>query len=521
VRAYAAFLDLMASDPQKRGASDEHPVTGGSTGVIRDNASGARSYKPPPPPPGRASKVDLATASPLGVGAVVAGRYKIERVIGVGGMGAVYEATQLNIGRRVALKVVRADYAGDPMMAKRFQREATAAATVHHPNVVVVHEFGQADDGTLFLVMELLDGESLSARMKRSGKIAPRDAVRITNEVLGALAAAHDAGVVHRDLKPDNVMLLSSGGVKVLDFGIARLVDRGETPAPSSLDRSALTEVGQMLGTPRYMSPEAVARMPVGPAADLYAMGAILFEMLAGRPVFTEKEPVILMGHHLRTEPPRLRDTAPDIEAPYALDEIIDHMLRKMPTDRPASAESVRKKLLALDWSRTMGEDHNRNQLFTKPPDEEVPRDQFIKGQGPLTHAMRTVVVLMIGATIAWILYVHRQRLEEERRLRQQQIHAVVTPVETQHAPTVHQAHMTIHVLPEAAAGRVRWDGVEMASTDFDVTQDGAPHHLEIVADGYVSQAVELSADGPHELTITLARASGRGTKRTPRSTSP
>ena len=504
----------MSGDPQKRSttsSSNEHPITGGSTGVMSEDPSGARGrYKPPPPPPNRITKPDVASVAQLGQGSILAGRYRIERVLGVGGMGAVYEATQLNIGRKVALKVVRADLLGDPTMAKRFQREAQAAASVHHPSVVVVHEFGQTDDGTLFLVMELLDGESLAARLKRQNRIPPREAIRITAEVLAGLEAAHEAGVVHRDLKPDNITLLSSGGVKVLDFGIARIVDRADTPAPSGQDRSALTEVGQMLGTPRYMSPEAVARMPVGPSADLYAMGCILFEMLAGRPVFTDKEPVILMGHHLRTEPPRLKDVAPDLEAPPAVDDIVDQLLRKMPTDRPGSAENVRRRLMQLDWTKTIGEDHNRDKLFTKPPDEAVPPEQFFKGNGPLFHALRIVVVLMIGATIAWILYVHRQRLDEERRVRQQQVHAVVTPVDTQHEPTIHQAHMTFHVLPADATTTVTWDGTVMPGTEFDVTQDGTNHELTISAPGYVTIATPFMADGPHELTLTLQRTTGR-----------
>src|SRR5688500_12525811 len=141
----------MSVDPQKRGDSNEHPVTGSSTGVIEGSGSGARKQRQ------SSKQIELAAASPLQPGSTVAGRYRIERVLGVGGMGAVYEAVQLNIGRKVALKVVRADYAGDPMMAKRFQREATAAASVHHPSVVMVHEFGQTDDGVLFLVMELLE----------------------------------------------------------------------------------------------------------------------------------------------------------------------------------------------------------------------------------------------------------------------------------------------------------------------------------------------------------------------------
>jgi len=165
---------------------------------------------------------------------------------------------------------------------------------------------------------------------------------------------------------------------------------------------------------------------------------------------------------------------------------------------------------MQLDWTKTIGEEHNRNQLFTKPPDEVVPPEQFFRGNGPIFHALRVVVVLLIGSTVAWILYVHRQRLDEERRLRQQQVHAVVTPIDTQHEPTIHTAHMAIHVLPEGVDAHVHWDGTEMPSGEFDVPQDGTNHELSITADGYTTITTPFTADGPHELTLTLQRSTRR-----------
>ena len=299
---------------------------------------------------GRVTKESILQQSTLQPGSVVAGRYRVDAVLGVGGMGAVYAATQLNISRKVALKIVRPDLSGDPMMAARFEREARAASAVHHPNVVVVHEFGRADDGTLFMTMELLSGEPLSARLKREGRLPAKEAARIIAEVAAALEVAHKAGVVHRDLKPDNVFLLSTGGVKVLDFGIARILERRDEEG-HEVDSSALTEVGQMLGTPRYMSPEAVARMPVGPPADLYALGCILFEMLCGRHVFTESVPALLMAQHLKEKPPRLSEVSRELDAPPALEALVDDLLKKMPNERPNGASSVLRRLLVLDWS--------------------------------------------------------------------------------------------------------------------------------------------------------------------------
>ena len=290
----------------------------------------------------------------LPAGSLIADRYEVIRLLGAGGMGAVYEATQLAIGRRVAVKVLRTEVAEDPFIEQRFQREARAAASIHHPNIVVVHDFGTCDDGTLFLAMELLEGPSLLQHMRetKDTPLPTREAVRIGIEIAAALDAAHGAGIVHRDLKPDNVMLPTSGGLKVLDFGIARFLDQDDEADRTQFgDRAQLTDAMQVLGTPRYISPEAVSRQRVGPPADLYALGAILFEMLAGRPVFTGNEPVVLMANHFKEKPPLLRDVVPNSDAPVALEALIDELLKKTPNERPGSAGDVRARLLALDWS--------------------------------------------------------------------------------------------------------------------------------------------------------------------------
>jgi len=373
----------MSGEPQKqeritaRPEAPKRPASGaGSSESGRDPASSTRP---------RMTRKEIADTQ-LSTGTTIAGRYRVERLLGSGGMGSVYEATQLAIGRRVAIKVLRPDVVDDPFIEARFQREARAAASVHHPNVVVVHEFGRGDEGTLFLAMELLHGDSLLVRLRRAGAMPPREAVRIAMEIASALEAAHAAGVVHRDLKPDNVTLLTAGGLKVLDFGIARILqnDREDAHATSE-DRAQLTDAQQLLGTPRYMSPEAVARMPVGPPADLYALGAILFEMLTGRPVFLDKEPVILMGQHLRDRPPLLREVSPDLDAPVELEALVDELLKKLPTERPASAAAVHERLARLDWKGRLVKDATRASVVAPASGEELLDDdiELPKGAQP------------------------------------------------------------------------------------------------------------------------------------------
>ncbi len=457
---------------------------------------------------GRVTKESILQQSTLQPGSVVAGRYRVDAVLGVGGMGAVYAATQLNISRKVALKIVRPDLSGDPMMAARFEREARAASAVHHPNVVVVHEFGRADDGTLFMTMELLSGEPLSARLKREGRLPAKEAARIIAEVAAALEVAHKAGVVHRDLKPDNVFLLSTGGVKVLDFGIARILERRDEEG-HEVDSSALTEVGQMLGTPRYMSPEAVARMPVGPPADLYALGCILFEMLCGRHVFTESVPALLMAQHLKEKPPRLSEVSRELDAPPALEALVDDLLKKMPNERPNGASSVLRRLLVLDWSApSIAMLFAAETRFAKPPDEDVPKSEYLRGIHPAVRVVRGLGVLALAGLIAWLLVEHRRRLEEARREAAPiAVRALEAPIEERER--VPEVLITVRVTPADLATQITWDG-EVKPASFTVPADGAPHHLEVRAEGYVPYGVEIAADGPHEVPVALVRARGR-----------
>jgi serine/threonine protein kinase/tetratricopeptide (TPR) repeat protein len=264
------------------------------------------------------------------------GPYAIVRKLGEGGMGVVYAARDERLQRTVALKTLSA-VTNDPNAQKRFWREARAAASINHPNVCQIYEIGE-DDGTLFIVMELLEGQVLSERLG-SGALTSSEAIPIGLGILAALSALHARGIVHRDLKPSNVFL-TQHGVKVLDFGLARPeFDGAFNPT------TELTRPGVVMGTPRYMAPEQITGELVDGRSDLFAVGAILFEMLAGRPAFAGRTFVEIIHATQYEQPPALTGSP----AVAALDRAIRRALAKRPADRPASAEAMAGELRALE----------------------------------------------------------------------------------------------------------------------------------------------------------------------------
>ncbi|MGH2556800.1 MAG: protein kinase domain-containing protein [Actinomycetota bacterium] len=252
------------------------------------------------------------------------GRYEVLSLLGRGGTAEVFEATDRLLGRRVAVKVLREGMAPGPQAVSSFRREARAAASLNHPSIVTVHDVGMDEDRP-FIVMELVNGEPLSDVLDRDGRLAPERAAAIAQAMAEALACAHDAGIVHRDLKPRNVMLTAQGQVKVLDFGIAQALDR--------------TPVDEPLGTAEYLSPEQATGLPLDGRSDIYSLGVVLFEMLAGRPPFTGDLALAVMHQHVTEEPPPLARFSP--EAPAPLCAIVDRCLRKDPGARPRSAREL------------------------------------------------------------------------------------------------------------------------------------------------------------------------------------
>ncbi|MCE9573470.1 MAG: protein kinase, partial [Deltaproteobacteria bacterium] len=273
------------------------------------------------------------------------GSYSIQRELGRGGMGAVYVGVHALLGRAAAIKVLLPQFSQNQEIVQRFFNEARAATAIRHPGIVEIYDFGFAADGAAFIVMELCDGESLAARLKRHGVLPVAQALATTRQIAGALAAAHKAGIVHRDLKPDNVFLVpdpevaSGERIKLLDFGIAKLA--GEQPG------MARTQTGALMGTPLYMSPEQCRGAgQVDHRSDLYALGCMLFEMLCGRVPFLGEGAGDIIGAHLLTAPPAPSSLAANI--PPEVEALILHLLAKKAVDRPARAEDVVAALARL-----------------------------------------------------------------------------------------------------------------------------------------------------------------------------
>ena len=274
------------------------------------------------------------------------GPYEILSPIGAGGMGEVYKARDSKLKRDVAVKVLPDSLAKDPDALARFEREAHAVAALNHPNILSIHDFGD-EAGVSYAVMELLEGETLRAKVE-SGALPQRRAVEIAIQIARGLAAAHEKGIIHRDLKPENVFLTSDGRVKVLDFGLAKRVgmEGAETNAPTT---PAATEPGTVMGTVGYMSPEQVRGRDIDARTDIFAFGAILYEMLSGRRAFKGDSHVETLNAILKEEPPELLETGRGISP--ALERIVRHCLEKSPEARFHSAGDIAFDLEALSGS--------------------------------------------------------------------------------------------------------------------------------------------------------------------------
>ncbi len=275
------------------------------------------------------------------IGTELAGRYRVLERIGEGAMGEVYLVEHRHLGRREALKILHATHAKAPELLSRFRREARATNRLQHPNIVAVYDFGQLPDGKFFLTTEYADGETVDARMARVGRFSPTGARDMLAQVADAIDHAHARGVIHRDLKPDNMVLVPRRGgqgeiVKVLDFGIAKII------APDYADSLRSTNPSDVLGTPPYMSPEQVHGNGTDPRIDIYAVGCVAYELLAGVPPF-DGDWIDIMQAHVATEPPRICDRRPDVT--LELQEVILKCLEKDPGKRFQTGKEIRAAL--------------------------------------------------------------------------------------------------------------------------------------------------------------------------------
>ncbi len=334
------------------------------------------------------------------VGSTVEGKYQVTKRIGAGGMGAVYEATQLGVDRKVALKVIRPEHAKNDKVVKRFMREMKATARIEHPNTVRLYDFGKTEGGLIYLAVEFLSGTTLNRELKNKGRFPPERVAIVGAQIARGLAAAHAEGIIHRDLKPPNIMLTEQYGstdrVKVLDFGIAHFAD------PSDDDeRERLTQSGMVMGTPEFMAPEQVTPGPVDARADLYALGCVLFLMATGEVPFGGSTAVNVMFSHVNDAPRTPSEIDPDI--PRWLDDIILKLLEKNPRRRFQEAAEI---VEALEEGAGIDVTTDTPPLPRIDNPAVVPRDteNTVAGFTMTIIAGAVAIALVLGAAIGAIV---------------------------------------------------------------------------------------------------------------------
>lgn len=279
------------------------------------------------PAPGEAKTGQLTPRRDALFGTVLADRYRVLDLIGKGGMGKVYLAEHVAIGKKVAIKVLSQAYCHRPDQVKRFLREARAASTIDHENVIDITDFGEMPNGSVFFAMEYLQGEDLGKLLGRQGRLSWPRARRIILQICRALQAAHGRGIIHRDVKPENCFLITRGGrrdfVKVLDFGIAKVVDEDRKVSHT------LTQAGALIGTPEYMAPEQVTGEVADPRMDIYSIGCIMYQLLTGRLPFSDKTMFGVLTQQVNMKPPPLREVAPEADLPEEVEAIVVRAMEK------------------------------------------------------------------------------------------------------------------------------------------------------------------------------------------------
>ncbi len=288
----------------------------------------------------------LPADEPGALAGTVHGRLRFDALIGSGGLGEVYEATDTGTGERFAVKTLLPGVSNMREAARRLEREGIAGGLLDHPNIVAVHALHYLSDGQPCLVMELVAGTNVGALLRR-GPLEPLRSLAIARQTLDGLAHAHVLGVLHRDLKPENLMITQDERVKILDLGLAKLIGL----AFDEHELAKLTETGTVFGTPTYMAPEQALGRPCGPATDLYAVGVMLFEMLTGRPPYVAGDIHAILHMHVSAPTPKLVDAVSAAWCTPELEQVIDHALRKAPETRFTSASEMRAAVCEAERS--------------------------------------------------------------------------------------------------------------------------------------------------------------------------
>ena len=327
------------------------------------------------------------------------GHYRIERLLGSGGMGEVYVADDLKLGRRVALKILSTELTGDPNRRERFEREARAAAALNHPNIVTIHSVEEVD-GIPFLTLELLDGKTLNEVIPAQGLPLDR-LLTLAIPLTDAVGAAHQAGITHRDLKPANVMITADGRVKVLDFGLAKVREEAQANAETLMPTAALTGEGRIVGTVMYMSPEQAEGKPVDQRSDVFSLGIILYEMATGVRPFAGDTQMSILSAIMKDTPKPITEAR--VGLPRELSKIVSRCLAKDPEDRYQAAKDLRNDLRALKNELTSGEivPLTASGVAAAPPVPRAPTRSRV-------FVLVVVATLVVAAVVGGFLWSNR-----------------------------------------------------------------------------------------------------------------
>lgn len=435
------------------------------------------------------------------------GPYRVVRQLGQGGMGVVYEAIHEGISRRVAIKLLRSEYAHNSQVAQRFFNEARAANLIEHPALVQISEFGQLPDGSTYLVMELLKGESLGSRLRRVGALPLPTVLRIGCQLAEALCAAHEKNIVHRDLKPENVMLVPdsavAGGerVKLLDFGIAKLAEAGQN----------LTATSALLGTPKYMSPEqARGAGSIDDKTDVYALGVMLFELVAGQPPF-KGEAGELIAQHLYAPPPPLASLVPTV--PPVVAELLARLMEKEKLQRPNMAEAHRQLQEQLNLFR---DQDASTALPGSAPPQPPGKDQSTLGasasqlssahkRAPLIGA--AVALALLGVGWVFVRVVFKAPVTASTAAASKPTNAAAADSANQQADSPRR-HWSIKTTPPAAQVLRAEDQHEVGQTPWSFAPPaGSREQIFIVRlKGYQDQTLHFHEDADSDQSLILER---------------
>ncbi len=451
------------------------------------------------PPPSVHGEVRVSAPSPtrsrtLAPGTLVGGRYRVLGILGEGGFGVVYDAEHIELQRPVALKVLNSELTQDPTLCARFQQEARTAAAIGHPNIVQIFDLGQDQHGA-FIAMEKLDGEELSARIARSHPLPEAWVARVGAEIADAMAPAHERGVIHRDIKPQNVFLVRQGRredmVKVIDFGIAKLVDH-------RVKAGDLTTTGQLFGTPRFMAPEQFrSTRDVDARADIYAIGALLYRSLTSAYPFDAPTYPELLLMIMSDTPAPLRRLRPDVSE--RMEWIVAKAMSKNPDQRFASARELADAL--LEHAEHLERGQPALPVASAPTPAEKPKSSLM---APVL-VLGAVGVLLLGALVSAGVYVFQSRDAMVTTSTNAPRVSTPAPIEAARSTAPATFHVSLTAVPANAELVLDGTTVGRGSVVRELARDGVVHTLVVRADGYAPVTLSFVDQPPSPAHIVLS----------------